>query len=61
METKYEDYVLERFFQLSLLPMLVPYRWDRWEAVQCRSCVYFTEILVLFVVEHPLKVDSHKS
>ena len=41
--------------------MLDPYRWDRWAAVQCRSCVYFTEILVLFVVEHPLKVDSHKS
>jgi hypothetical protein len=29
--------------------------------VQYRSCVYFTEILILFVVEYPLRVDSHKS
>lgn len=29
--------------------------------MQCGSCVYLAEIFVMFVVEHPLKVDSHKS
>jgi hypothetical protein len=53
--------VLEQSLQLSLQTMLDPNPWDRWEAVQCRSCVYFTGILILFVVKHPLKVDSHKS
>jgi hypothetical protein len=61
LETTYEDQVFERFLQLSSQTMLDPYPWDRYEAVQYRSCVYFTEILILFVVEHSLKVDSHKA